>query len=631
MHRPHAVRPRATLGVASLALSLLAPAAALAQVDPGGGVGGGPLSGTLTVTVVDQASGAPVAGAFCQVGTSPGVPFAGNLKTTNGSGQAVFTNAALAGPQTVTVGKDGYFYLTIFGVNAAVMILPIGVEGYEVPKALYQGDLTGMTPVSNDGLFDVAVVLPALSIDDLTTLGNFGQFAPMVVENFPSGPTQVPGNIYMPTQIELLFFVFQRKPYYIWLADQTTQDLYAFYGRISIASLLDNLGADKPDYLGIIQDFNMRKAGIAEGVVVNGPGTRNFALTNNVTFNLRMNVSNTLPGYDVFLFAAADLDSLSGLGRLVPCGFDGATGGQSASLLLSTINTGGSFTGMNYVAGAVESDTTLGLANSFVSDRRGLDPGDTAVASTFFLPPTPSVSGSGTDFSWTSVQNPGVSPAPDLHFAEVSLVKTIPDTNPGADPADTLDIPTLQWRFVASGSATSFTVPRIGPNVMPGIPDPADTPDQDRLDWTVTGIALELEPAFNYDDWDFRDRGLKGTHLAWNTQTFIPFPSSLWTGVPWGDGAARGIALDEPAPSPFRGATEIAFAVPDGARSARLAVYDVAGRRVRTLVDGAVAEGRGRVAWDGRDDSGAPVAAGAYVLRLEAGGRSVSRKVTRLP
>ena len=58
------------------------------------------------------------------------------------------------------------------------------------------------------------------------------------------------------------------------------------------------------------------------------------------------------------------------------------------------------------------------------------------------------------------------------------------------------------------------------------------------------------------------------------------------------------------------------FELPAAGR-ARLVLYDVRGRRVRTLVDGARAAGEHVARWDGRDESGAPAAAGVYFLRLE--------------
>ncbi len=601
-----------------------------AAIDLKGGVGGGPLGGILTVTVVDQRTGAPIAGAFCQVGPEPGTPFLGNLAFTNASGIAVLSHTSLVGPQTVTVGKAGYSYFTVFGVDASQMILPIRLKGAEAPKALYSGDISasGFTLIPNDGKFDVAVVMPSLSIDDLTTLGDFEQFAPIVLESFPLvGEQPVPGLIYMPLQVEFLLIPVERTPYYVWLEDHTTQDLYTFYGRVPTATLLDIVGADKPEFLPLIQNFTLRKVGIEPGIPVNGPDSQLLQLTNTVSFNLRVNVSNTLAGYDVFAFVAADLDGETGLGRIVPCGFGGGVGGSSASLLLSTITAGGDFTGMDYLAGAIESDATLGLANSFVVDRSSLAPGETSNISTFFRPPV--LSTSGAQLSWTTVENPGVSPAPDLYNLELALVKTIPDTNLGAQPGDTLDVPTPLWDFVVNGTGTALTVPTLHPSLAPGVPDPAVTADQDRLDWTAYGVRIGLPPAFDYDAWDFADRARKGTQLAWNTRKFAPFPSGLYTGVP--ESRATRPFLGPARPNPFQHRTTVTLAAAGAQGPVRVEVYDMLGRRVRTIdVPNASGARPAEIAWDGRDGSGLPLPAGAYFLRVEGMGRGEAIRVVKL-
>jgi len=62
-----------------------------------------------------------------------------------------------------------------------------------------------------------------------------------------------------------------------------------------------------------------------------------------------------------------------------------------------------------------------------------------------------------------------------------------------------------------------------------------------------------------------------------------------------------------------------------------LRVYDVAGRVVRTLVDGTMRAGRDLgVVWNGTDDAGAPVASGIYLCRLDAPGLRASRKLVLL-
>lgn len=62
----------------------------------------------------------------------------------------------------------------------------------------------------------------------------------------------------------------------------------------------------------------------------------------------------------------------------------------------------------------------------------------------------------------------------------------------------------------------------------------------------------------------------------------------------------------------------------------RLRIYDVAGRLVRTLADGAHPAGRHEVVWNGTDHAGRRVAAGVYFARLDSGGIHVQRSITVL-
>jgi flagellar hook assembly protein FlgD len=62
----------------------------------------------------------------------------------------------------------------------------------------------------------------------------------------------------------------------------------------------------------------------------------------------------------------------------------------------------------------------------------------------------------------------------------------------------------------------------------------------------------------------------------------------------------------------------------------RLAVYNLAGRLVRSLVDEEIEGGWQEILWDGRDDSGARIASGVYFCRLESRGSIASRKLVVL-
>jgi hypothetical protein len=79
-------------------------------------------------------------------------------------------------------------------------------------------------------------------------------------------------------------------------------------------------------------------------------------------------------------------------------------------------------------------------------------------------------------------------------------------------------------------------------------------------------------------------------------------------------------------PNPFRESVAIQLSL-HRAGPAAIGIYDVAGRRVRTLVRGVQAAGARLVTWDGRDDAGMRLAPGAYIVRLETAELRESRTV----
>ena len=82
-------------------------------------------------------------------------------------------------------------------------------------------------------------------------------------------------------------------------------------------------------------------------------------------------------------------------------------------------------------------------------------------------------------------------------------------------------------------------------------------------------------------------------------------------------------------PNPFNPNTSIEFEIAEE-DEVFLAVYDLAGRRVRALAHRRFDGGRHSVNWDGRDDSGNTVASGTYLYRMTAGGETRTRKMTLL-
>jgi Domain of unknown function (DUF1929)/FlgD Ig-like domain/Galactose oxidase, central domain len=89
-------------------------------------------------------------------------------------------------------------------------------------------------------------------------------------------------------------------------------------------------------------------------------------------------------------------------------------------------------------------------------------------------------------------------------------------------------------------------------------------------------------------------------------------------------------ALSQNEPNPFGEGTLIRFALPVKSQ-VKLEVFDVHGRRVKTLASGEWAAGHHALEWNGRDDHGRRVGAGVYLYRMEAGSFRKSRKVVVSP
>ncbi|MCB5246763.1 MAG: T9SS type A sorting domain-containing protein, partial [Candidatus Cloacimonetes bacterium] len=85
-------------------------------------------------------------------------------------------------------------------------------------------------------------------------------------------------------------------------------------------------------------------------------------------------------------------------------------------------------------------------------------------------------------------------------------------------------------------------------------------------------------------------------------------------------------ALSQNYPNPFNPETTIRFSLPESGE-ADLAVYNLKGQKVKSLVSQALPAGDHSVVWNGRDELGQPVASGIYHCRLSYAGQTVLRKM----
>jgi hypothetical protein len=154
----------------------------------------------------------------------------------------------------------------------------------------------------------------------------------------------------------------------------------------------------------------------------------------------------------------------------------------------------------------------------------------------------------------------------------------------------------------------------------------------------IGAVVSGLAPASGYH-WRARydSKSILFPHTPWlGTSRRGPNERHLSTGgagrpvgVQPGDARADVPMLLPAAPSPFVEHTAIPFVLPR-AGEARLALFDLRGRLVRVLLAGPAVAGRSSARWDGRDEDGREVAAGAYFVRLSFEGQERLGKIVRL-
>ena len=96
----------------------------------------------------------------------------------------------------------------------------------------------------------------------------------------------------------------------------------------------------------------------------------------------------------------------------------------------------------------------------------------------------------------------------------------------------------------------------------------------------------------------------------------------ILTGIGDSPGVERAGVIDRSVPNPFNPETRILFRLHEAGLT-EIAVFDVAGRHVRSLLRRTLEPGPHGATWDGRDDRGVDSPSGVYFCRLVVDGRAV--------
>ena len=86
-------------------------------------------------------------------------------------------------------------------------------------------------------------------------------------------------------------------------------------------------------------------------------------------------------------------------------------------------------------------------------------------------------------------------------------------------------------------------------------------------------------------------------------------------------------SLNQNYPNPFNPQTNIAFSL-NCNEKVSLVIYDLLGKRIRSLLESRLESGSYLITWNGEDESGFDVASGTYLYRLTAGNMSQTKRMT---
>jgi hypothetical protein len=206
--------------------------------------------------------------------------------------------------------------------------------------------------------------------------------------------------------------------------------------------------------------------------------------------------------------------------------------------------------------------------------------------------------------------------------------RVLPDLTGGSSDIFGAVIPLLSdsLRVRVSGSASPEAVTLTWRFEVPRVVDVQIFRRQGSTEVLLATAQTGADGVLTYVDADV-DRGLRYTYrlvVDLNTQDHSLGRYSIVVPVPE-------VLLHHPQPNPIRDRTYFVYEIPGAGGDVVIEVFDITGRRVRTLIDEHATPGLHDAAWNVLDDRGNRVKAGVYLIRLSFAGTRVFHRVSVVP
>jgi hypothetical protein len=465
-----------------------------------------------------------------------------NTATTDVNGFAVFRDfgPTLRGPVTITAGASNRAYVTLDGVDASDVILPLKQV---VPGGFY-GTLTGdVNGITSSGNIEGGVVLGDVT---LNTLASFN-LTSLLADNacYNSGipgvdPFAVPNNLFIPSQTVIIVGL-PKKPYVSALLPFGTRHVVAVGGNIPTSALTGG------DINAAISQFSFTNI-TAQTININagGPTPNNFNVATPAgAYDATTACTATgAPGTHAFCIAGMDWDGNTTATHNVGDGALGVFSFKAASIVGGVVN----LTGVNYrskaagapftTVGHLGATVSLNLDKSAPTIPPGTADGISAVLKRDFPSDTfPASFAYGAMYPirvqtqtgrTLGLDNPaGLGSAQYVKHTlsqEVSVAYSACSAN---DSERTSLNPLWEVYAPATASVTLPTLPASFPRAtlggnLPGLIDPTVTAEDDKIIWSSTTVREGLNGSFDYDGLRFSGFQKYGTQFTTNTGDYLP-------------------------------------------------------------------------------------------------------------